>query len=315
MLRFVGNSALLNSRQIIKKKTKKKVPVWKYPNQIEREYLTNLFLLINQWKNRMVDYIFPYIDDFVQESSFQRPPESNKVKIDSDRLDDWSDKLDNLIKAYSFQISLEETKAVQELNFTGREISNFNIKQWFKVSNSVLGIPLLQNEPYLESTINSFVKENISLIKNLKDTTVQQIDTTINRGIKQGLRHETIKKKLLKGTDLEKGVFKKVSSRAALIARDQVSKLNGQLTQLRQTGVGISLYTWVDVNDERVRKKHANMDGRLCKWSDASVFSLDGGTTWLSRSSIGGVELHPGQDYQCRCYAEPNFETLDLNLK
>jgi len=313
MKRFMNNTSILNSHQIKKRISNKKIPAWRYPNQIERDYLVNLMLLVKQWKNKMINYIFPYIDELNNESSIQRPVEANKVKSDSIRFDDWADKLNNIIKAYSLQVNLNEVKATQQLNFTAHEVSNFNVNQWFKVTNSILGVPLIQTEPYFETTVKSFTNENISLITNLKDTTVQQIDTTINRGIKQGLRNETIKKKLLNGTDLEKGVFKKVETRAALIARDQVGKLNGQLTQLRQTGVGISQYTWRDVNDERVRKKHNAMDGRLCKWNDSSVYSPDGGKTWLQRGSIGGVELHPGQDYRCRCYAEPNFETIGLD--
>ena len=43
----------------------------------------------------------------------------------------------------------------------------------------------------------------------------------------------------------------------------------------------------------------------LCKWSDPTVYSDDNGVTWKKRSAIGGVELHAGKDYQCRCNALP----------
>lgn len=313
MPRFLGDSALLNPQQLARKNiSKKKVPVWRFPSQIERSYVSNISLLVKQWRNQMVEFIFPQIDDLNQQASFQRPPGSTNVKIDSVRIDDWSDQLDELMKTYNIQIGLDEIRATQELNFTAREVSQFNTKQWFKITNGVIGIPLLQSEPWLESTINSFTKENVALITDLQETTVQRINTTVNRGIKQGLRNKTMKKQLLNGTDLKKGVFKKTQTRAALIARDQIGKLNGQLTQLRQTGVGISRYIWMDVNDSRVRKKHGAMDNRLCRWSDSSVYSNDGGKTWLQRSGIGGVDLHPGQDYQCRCFASPDFSTISL---
>ena len=173
-----------------------------------------------------------------------------------------------------------------------------------------MGIPLFQTEPWLDDTIKGFTKENIDLITNLRDSTVKDVDTIINRGVKQGLRKETIRKQILEGTDLKPGRFRKTRTRAQLIARDQIDKLNGQLTKNRQTGVGISRYIWRTLIDEKVRTSHRAMEGMLCRWDDATVYSVDNGKTWLQRSSIGGVEQHPGQDYQCRCYGEADFRTL-----
>ena len=81
-------------------------------------------------------------------------------------------------------------------------------------------------------------------------------------------------------------------SRAKLIARDQVAKLNGELTKERQTDLGVTGYIWRTVGDERVRDEHADNDGQFF--------------TWDSPPSTGA----PGEDIQCRCWAEPVLPEL-----
>ena len=51
------------------------------------------------------------------------------------------------------------------------------------------------------------------------------------------------------------------------------------------------------------------MDGLLCRWDDATVYSEDGGKTWIPRPA-GAVLMHPGMDYQCRCCALAWFDEL-----
>ena len=45
--------------------------------------------------------------------------------------------------------------------------------------------------------------------------------------------------------------------------------------------------------------EHAGVDLSAIEEIAASEDGIAG--NWKSRSSIGGVEQHPGQDYQCRC--------------
>lgn len=77
-------------------------------------------------------------------------------------------------------------------------------------------------------------------------------------------------------------------SRAALIARDQLYKLNAAMSQSRQTAAGADSYWWSTCRDERVRRTHRANEGR--------VFS------WYNPSPITG---HPGHDPNCRCLAIP----------
>jgi SPP1 gp7 family putative phage head morphogenesis protein len=81
--------------------------------------------------------------------------------------------------------------------------------------------------------------------------------------------------------------------RANLIARDQVLKLNGQLTQTRQVNAGIEEYIWTTSGDERVRDEHKDKEGQTFSWNDPPP---DTG--------------HPAEDYQCRCTAFPIIPEL-----
>jgi SPP1 gp7 family putative phage head morphogenesis protein len=61
----------------------------------------------------------------------------------------------------------------------------------------------------------------------------------------------------------------------------------GLINQLRQLDLGIERYVWRSRDDARVRRRHASRDNRVFRWD---------------RMPEGG---HPGQDFNCRCYAEP----------
>jgi len=286
-------------------KKRKKVPVWRYPNTIERSYLTDLTQLVKKWKKSAIDIVIPQISGLILAADI--------LIIDSvfaANIDDWVDDLNALMEAFKGSISINEQVAVSELMFTAEQMNTFNAKQWAKVTKGVLGVPLLQAEPWLQPILKGFTKENLDLIQALENQTFKDVSTVVNRGIKEGKSYVTIKNELL-GTKLEKGVFNKVETRAQLIARDQIGKLNGQLTKTRQTEVGISRYFWRDSADQRVRSSHSLMDGLLCNWEDSTVYSADDGKTWISRPS-GAVLLHPGQDYQCRCASEPDFRTISL---
>lgn len=284
----------------------KRIPFWKYPQSVENDYVIYMRKMISSWKDVLKNTILANLERIVSEAYVSRPENSLRV-------DDWAADLKNI--ANLFRLQLTENSFTQHSSESARSIftrvSQANSKEWHKITESVFGIPLLQTEPWIMNTMQSFVNNNVSLITETKDRVISQVENVITQGVNQGLRHETIKKQLLEGTNLQKGVFKKVETRAELIARDQVAKLNGQLAGLRQAEIGVDRYFWNTSLDERVRPTHSAMEGRLCSWTNASVYSNDGGETWLSRSSIGGVELHPGQDYQCRCSASPDFTSLE----
>lgn len=104
--------------------------------------------------------------------------------------------------------------------------------------------------------------------------------------------------------------------RAKLIARDQTSKMTGMLNATRQMSLGVSEYVWRTVKDNRVvgnpsgvspvgssgHHNHYVMEGVRCRWDDPTLWYKNG--AWVKRPDKA-PKTHPGQEIQCRCYAEP----------
>lgn len=134
-------------------------------------------------------------------------------------------------------------------------------------------------------TLDAWVGNNSKLVVDVPTKTWRQVESTVREGFKRGSRHEVIARRLV-----ERGVV--AESRARLIARDQINKLNGQLTEARQRDLGITRYTWRTAQDDRVRDEHLALEGTIWSWSDPSP------------------EGHPGEPIQCRCFAQPIVSDL-----
>jgi len=140
--------------------------------------------------------------------------------------------------------------------------------------------------PDVAPKLEAFRARNVSLIRNLSEQTRARVTRTLDDADVSGLRVEDLTKRLTEDFDFS-------ASRAELIARDQVLKLNAQVTQTEQTGAGITKYEWSSSRDERVREMHADLDGTIQSWDDPPI------------TNAAGDRNHPGEDYQCRCIAIP----------
>jgi len=282
-----------------KRKPVKRLPVWLYPFAQERKYTKILLSAVKEWKAIAKDMVLPRLPSITSQAYINRPT-----------TDSFSDEIEDVMKIYTDRVGVISKDLYNRIVDIGRETNEFNASQWYKITNHVFGIPLFQNEPWLQETLKSYVSENVSLITKLSNDLISDMNSTMNRGIKQGLRHETIMRQIL-GSKLDKGIFKRIETRARLIARDQVAKWNGQLMELKQTEAGITEYFWSTSLDERVRESHRVLEGKLCRWDNPSVYkNSTKDKEWLNKSGIGAVELHVGQDYQCRCTASPNFDSI-----
>jgi SPP1 gp7 family putative phage head morphogenesis protein len=164
-------------------------------------------------------------------------------------------------------------------------VSTFNQNQVLRFTRSVLGVNVLAQEPQLADTLATFAQENVELITRLKVSTFDRIKEQAQKGVVSGKPNAQIARELQDAFGIE-------ARHARLIARDQVSKLNGQLTMTRQTALGITHYKWRTSGDERVRDTN--------RANNNQVFA------WDSPPATG----HPGEDYQCRCWAAPVLDDL-----
>lgn len=148
-----------------------------------------------------------------------------------------------------------------------------------------LGIDLTDDED-TAATIRTFRRQNVSLIRSLLTDKVSRVHAILSEA-GSGTRVETLQRRIEEETDA-------TPARAALLARDQVLKLNAQVTADRHKAAGITEYIWRSSRDERVRKRHKALDGTRHAYDDPPVVDL-----------TSGRRAHPGEDFRCRCTAEP----------
>ena len=270
---------------------------------IEYEYRRSLLRLVHKWEDLYVGTVDPYIEQLVMERSLQLHGEAEPV-----RKDGWSQNLDTMMDRLKMNMEAvrdEERMRVSALDI-GQKSSEWHDKKWRSSMTEVIGVRPFASDTGTMELLNAFADDNITLIMNLEEYTYSDIHHIVSSGVSTGRRHENIRRDIISRTDLDAGVFRKVENRAKLIARDQVAKLNGQINMQKQLQAGVELYIWHNVDDERVRASHDVMEDKICRWDDATVYKDDlTDKRWKKRSSINGVEKHPAEDYQCRCFAEP----------
>lgn len=160
-----------------------------------------------------------------------------------------------------------------------------------KVISDLLGINV--RNIGVSTVIDHFRDQTIRLVEDAGRAYAKQVRDIFESPDAHNLRVEELRKKLVERGDVSK-------SRADLIARDQVLKMNGKITATRQQRAGITKYEWSTSQDERVRDDHAALEGTIQDWDNPPVVD-----------EKSGRREHPGQDFQCRCIAIPVISELD----
>lgn len=196
-------------------------------------------------------------------------------------------------------ISIQEVAARLSAGFVTRANMQ-NKEQTQRTFSQAFGIDLtgMLGDGAIKPEMEKAVNDNVDLITSIHTDFIHDIGAAVFENMKDGGRHENL-------IDLIKARGEVTRNRARFIARDQTSKLNADLTEARNVALGLDLYEWGGTGDERERDSHSALNGMLCKYSDPTVYSNDGGKTWKKRSTIGAFIGKPGEDYQCRCLALP----------
>jgi SPP1 gp7 family putative phage head morphogenesis protein len=240
---------------------------WLHPDAIAKAYDRALQQHIaNVWIETIEEMIFPLLQTF----------------IDDLRLDSF---MDDKFEQLKFRINVKSAIHARKLaEKYANDINKFNAKQCLKV---VKLLPLDRLIPNFDKAMHNFVTENVRLINGLQEETIRLLAQRITSGVRKGYTVAQLQKSIQYRFGIDKGVFKTIKARMSLIALDQVGKLNGQLTRLRQTALGIVKYIWRTREDSRVRPAHRLRNGKSFRWASSPA---DG---------------HPGEAIRCRCWAEP----------
>lgn len=286
----MNRKLLLAIRQdVIDSKPKfRKVNKVKLPLALEREYQRGILEILKKTRAEIEKVVIPALPMLVDQAAVWRP------RADSERFDGVADNVASLFNSVRLAITgnfndFVINKMVQDMAL---KVSTWNKEQVMAAFRRSLGIDLFGGEPYLQEELTIWSTNNVNLVKDVSAQFIRQSEQIVLNGLQKGIRHEAIAKQILNGTDLEKGRFKTAKARAEMIGRDQVSKLNGTLNRYRQMGAGVKRFIWRTVGDGRVRDSHAYLNTKEFTWADGA----------------GG--LYPGDDYNCRCFAEPIFDDL-----
>lgn len=283
----------------------KKPPAWLFPNSAERQYTAALYQYTLEIRKVVSEVLLPKIPALLLVATLPYPdPVLPDVRPDSvTRKDNFIDFLNETMVYIEILLQPKQEQTIQKAKRFGLEIAIFNQRQYEKTVNSVLGIDVFLEEPWLKNQLELFANQNAQLIENMSNNEMERVSGIVQRGLQEGSSYEAI------AEDIEKS-FGITRRHAKLIARDQTTKLNGSLTKLRQQELGISQYRWLTAGDERVRQSHRVLDGKICRWDDPTVYLNESSGKWEKRSKIGGTDVHTSQDVNCRCQPIPIIEGL-----
>lgn len=157
-------------------------------------------------------------------------------------------------------------------------------KAWMQSARKAFGIDLssVVKEEDLDGYLEKAALRNATLIRGMSDDLLKRVASETTNALITGDPVSVLKQKLKRSLEVS-------DSRARLIARDQTSKLTSDLNRIRHQQAGIEQYTWRTSQDERVRPRHAKLEGIVYRYDEPT----------------GAEEgLPPGQPIQCRCVAQ-----------
>ena len=292
-----------------KRPTKKITSPRSYPHGIERKYYRQL----QSFFKPLTDYVRNFVNENMESLLRGDSPEVHLDAIPGDTFRGMIYNLEDWLSVYMPDISelpadSNNNVILTALGKTADEAMDFGNKEFSRILDKGIHVNLPTSAPWWNDMKASWVEDNYTLITSNAKNYVSKINTLTEQAIVNGMSPGQLKKEIFAATESLS------DKHCRLLARDQMGKLNGQITQAQMEEIGLDMYVWSTAFDDRVRDSHAVMEGLLCRWDDASVCSYDGGKTWVSRPS-NAVQLHPGQDIQCRCVGLAYYPELTAEIE
>ena len=256
----------------LKPKKPKRIVPQRFPTAAMRKYRSRILALLDLARAQVDGLLIPLL-----------PALHSQAVV---RLDAWPDDLEAAMAVVRSSFTTRaESQPELSVNEVANSVSAVNRDAIELQLSQALGADVFVNDPAQAETIQAFTRENVRRIRSLPMSFHDDVEDIITRGFRQGRSVDWLREQISER-------FGVAQRRAALIADDQVNKLNGQLTRNRQVTAGVDSYRWRTRRDRRVRPAHAEREGSIFSWDDPP----DGG--------------HPGEAVRCRCDAEPVLDDL-----
>lgn len=162
-------------------------------------------------------------------------------------------------------------------------------------------IQIETSETFMGVIVRDMMEEQVGLIKSIPIEAGRRAQEIAIKAALTGTRaapdQDTV-------AELQKqmGMTEEVAiNRAQLIARTETARANAAINQTRARSVGSNQYRWHNSGDGAVRHSHKFYKGKRLQ---GMIFSWDSPPTLDD-----GMTGHPGTFPNCRCFAEPVFDT------
>lgn len=307
----------------MRKKTRKnpRKIIWLYPTATEAKYRTMIRNIVGLPLRKAVNQTIKVdLSKWIDEKK-----RSDSIEIN---IDTYIEEIRKFIMSLGIQISdaifgaadilPEDSPIWPEFILIALAIFMFNEGQWGKQTEPFLGFEFVSDAVWWDDVREAWATENYNLIKSLSEDYIGRVNEVVFRGVREGKAYTEIVKELRESYEKTFGPRSDgKASRLELLVRDQIGKLNGEITKKRQQEVGIDMYIWSTSLDERVRgnpggkfpnaiPSHWVMEGLICKWDDSSVFAREGNTNTkgnliFESRTADMPQVHPGYEILCRC--------------
>lgn len=249
-----------------------------YPMSLEREYARELVKYVRKVRDICKRHIPAMVD---------------AAMWNTIHADDWTEEQTEEIDK---DITAEEEAAIMAIILAMfNRVKTFNRRQQEAIFRSIFGsMPKEIGGADYEKVRQIWVNQNIELIHSVDRRTLESIRYALSENIIRAVDRKILIEEL---TDSIMHMAEVNEKRAALIACDQVGKLNSQLAQLEQMNQGVDSYIWVTMKDNRVRPAHREREGKRFYWGNPPS---------------GG---HPGWAIRCRCTSLGCYDTDKIGLQ
>lgn len=245
------------------------------PTLIEADHADRLVSLVGRWRwvingeLQLLEHMFDERRDGTRHDA--GPEEKIRQAMDRARAE-----LDQSFDTHAFQRMAGEI---------GRRVAEHHKSELNDQVRASLGVDVALRDHKVPQLIDAFVQNNVSRIKTLQRGTVDKLESMVQQAWSSGQRASSLQQQI-------SDRFGVSERHARLISRDQIGKLNGQVTALRHQELGIQSFIWMSVRDTRVRPLHVTLDSQRFRYDNLPSEGL------------------PGTPIACRCGQQPVFDDL-----
>jgi SPP1 gp7 family putative phage head morphogenesis protein len=277
----------------------------RYPASVEREYERAVKSYMTLFASALTAHM-PRIRDLLRQGDMRADAESDEQT--PDRI------IRTGAEAAAFSTALErifaeilndfeERQGLFDLRGRIEKLSNLSrkltIAEWKRVVKRTLGIDIMSDYYSglkFQQIFDKWVADNVGLIKTIPQETLGRMKDIVKQGYLAGKTTTDIAIQIREAYGVDR-------NHAIFIARNQVAKLNADVTRAQHEDAGVYEYVWRTMDDSRVRDGHRRLNDKRFKYTEPPVVDERTGRT-----------ANPGQDYNCRCMPLPVFDIESVVL-